>query len=145
MKYLLLCFTEKKKLRFKTTWGWVNSVQIFIFGWTNPYTSFKSDSYSKTKQIREKMLCIYGCLQTFCDRNTLTSMLLQANFHREHTQYIWGSKVTYLHLIWPHLLIITILNLCDMCISLQHCLIFFYCQHQYIMKIRCVCIAQPCL
>lgn len=39
----------------------------------------------KQNRLEKKMLCIYGCLQTICDRNTLTSMLLQANFHREHT------------------------------------------------------------
>lgn len=48
----------------------------------------------------------------------------QTNFHREHTQYTWGSKVKYWNFIWPHILIITISNLCDLWISLQYCLIF---------------------
>ncbi len=39
-KYLNLCSEDKRRsYRFETTWGWVITDRIFIFGWTNPLTT----------------------------------------------------------------------------------------------------------
>jgi len=40
-KYLPLSSAEQiNTLRFGTTWGWVNTDRIFIFGWTNPLSIY---------------------------------------------------------------------------------------------------------
>jgi len=35
-KYLNLCFDEQRSYGVGTTWGWVYTDRIFIFGWTIP-------------------------------------------------------------------------------------------------------------